>query len=58
MIFKKQRKNLRRALKVLFVLLVGVNAWIVISGNTYLYKAIAYNYVNLDDYKIFHNRKI
>lgn len=30
----------------------------VITGTQYIYKAVIYNYVNIDDYKIFHNRTI
>lgn len=38
--------------------LVGLNHTIFISGKTYLYKAVWYNFADIDDYKIFDNNII
>lgn len=42
----------------IFTLLLVVNLVIFLTGKTYLYKGIYYNYVNIDDYKIFENRVV
>jgi len=39
-------------------LLVLVNLVIVVSGKTYLYKAVWYNFADIDDYKIFDNSTV
>jgi CubicO group peptidase (beta-lactamase class C family) len=41
-----------------FTLLVVANIAILISGKTYLYKTILYNFPNIDDNKIFEQRQI
>ena len=38
--------------------LVGFNIWLYATGKTFFYKAVIYNYVNIDDYEIFDNRTI
>lgn len=38
--------------------LVVINAAILITGNTYLYKATYYHKASIDDYKIFENREV
>lgn len=35
-----------------------LNIYILFSGKTYLYKALAYNFVDIDDNTLFHQRKI
>lgn len=49
---------LRKIIRYFVILLILLNAYILISGKTYLYKAIYYNFVDIDDYKIFDNRTI
>lgn len=51
-------KVFRSIVQGLIVLLIAFNLWIWMTGNIYLYKAFYYNFVNIDDYKIFHNRTI
>ena len=46
------------ALMVLLILLISVNVAILVSGNTYMYKALVYNYVNIDDLDLFPTRVI
>lgn len=31
---------------------------LILTGNTYLYKAVVYNYADIDDYRLFENREI
>jgi len=52
------KKILRTLGFVLLTLVIGVNLYAVISGKTYFYKALKYNLADVDDYKIFKNRKI
>lgn len=40
------------------VLVVLINLYIVFSGKTYIYKALAYNFVDIDDNDIFTQRKV
>ena len=42
---------------VLLVLLV-FNGYVIGTGQFFIYKAMAYNFVDIDDYKIFDNAKI
>ena len=51
-------KILKILLYVLIGILVLINLFILATGQTHLYKAIAYNFVDIDDYKIFNNRII
>src|ERR1051325_7327383 len=37
-------------------LLLAINAYIVITGNTYIYKALWYNYADIDDLNLFASR--
>ncbi len=39
-------------------LIIALNVFILVSGKLYLYKALYYNFVDIDDYKIFDNRTI
>ena len=38
--------------------IVVVNGWLLLSGKTWVYRALVYNYVNIDDYRIFEQRLI
>ena len=51
-------KFLRRLLYVLIGILVAFSLFAVISGKTYLFKAIAYNFADIDDYKKFSNNTV
>ena len=42
---------------LLIAFLVG-NGWLLISGKSWVYKALIYNYVNIDDHTIFVQRQI
>jgi CubicO group peptidase (beta-lactamase class C family) len=39
-------------------LLISVNIAILVSGNSYMYKALVFNYVGIDDLDLFHTRTI
>src|SRR5437588_11246306 len=43
---------------ILIILFVSVNVAIQITGNTYMYPAIIYNFANIDDLDIFSTRTI
>jgi CubicO group peptidase (beta-lactamase class C family) len=43
---------------ILLVAFLIFNGWVVLSGKQYFYKALLYNFANIDDYKIFSNRTI
>lgn len=51
-------KVLKKILLGLLILVVIVNLVIVISGNSYIYKALVYQLPGIDDYKIFDNRTV
>lgn len=44
--------------KWLFYAFLVLNVLTLLSGNKFLYKALFYNFVNIDDHKIFDNREI
>jgi CubicO group peptidase (beta-lactamase class C family) len=48
-------KFIKRFFLVLFVIIILFSAYAVISGKTYLFKAVWYNFAGIDDYKIFSN---
>ncbi len=53
---------MKKALKVI-LWIIGIpvlllNIYILFSGKTYLYKALAYNFVDINDNDLFHQRKI
>lgn len=54
----KLLKYTLKSFKWIFIVLIILNIAILLSGKTYLYKAVYYNLVNIDDYKIFENRKV
>jgi CubicO group peptidase (beta-lactamase class C family) len=43
---------------LLFLVLLVFNGYVIGTGQFFIYKAIAYNFVDIDDYKIFDNSKI
>ena len=49
---------MKKGLKYTLLVLLILNLLIVLTGNTYLYKTLYYNVANIDDYKIFEQRKI
>jgi len=49
---------MKRFLKIFFGIIIVINLLIVFSGKYYLYKAVWYNTVNIDDYKLFVNRTV
>jgi len=51
-------KFLRRLLYALIGIVVAFSLFAVISGKTYLFKAIAYNFADIDDYKKFSNNTV
>jgi len=51
-------KIIKKILLVLLALIILINLGIVVSGNTYLYKATINTYVGIDDYTLFDNRTI
>lgn len=51
-------KLVKRILLGLLILIVMVNVAIWVTGNTYLYKALIYQYVGIEDFTIFENRVV
>lgn len=55
-------QNMKKILKRIVLSLLGViaifSAYAWISGKTYLFKAVWYNFANIDDYKIFSNTTV
>jgi CubicO group peptidase (beta-lactamase class C family) len=51
-------KTVRRIIRVLLLIIVLFSAFAVISGKTYLFKAVVYNFANIDDYKKFSNNTV
>lgn len=49
---------MKKLVVILIWILFLANAAIIATGSTYLYKAFYYNYVDIDDYKLFNNRTI
>ena len=43
---------------IILVVLFIANLALLLSGKTFVYKALYYNFADIDDYKIFHNRVI
>lgn len=54
----KIKAVLKWVMYIILSILILANLAILISGKTYIYKALVYNYVNIDDYKIFENRLV
>ena len=51
-------KFLKKALYVFIILVIVFSALAVITGKTYLFRSVIYNFSNIDDYKIFDNNKV
>jgi CubicO group peptidase (beta-lactamase class C family) len=49
---------LKRILFFLLVLMLAFSAYALISGKTFLFKAVVYNFANIDDYKKFSNNTV
>lgn len=49
------KRFFRRLLFILFVIIALFSTFALVTGRTYLFKAIAYNFADVDDYKIFSN---
>jgi CubicO group peptidase (beta-lactamase class C family) len=43
---------------ILLAAFIIFNGWVIFSGKQYFYKALLYNFANIDDYKLFSNRTI
>lgn len=56
--FQNMKKILKRIVLSLFGLIAIFSAYAWISGKTYLFKAVWYNFANIDDYKIFSNTTV
>ena len=41
-----------------FLLILAINLFIVVTGNSYMYRALIYQYAGIDDYKHFENRTV
>ncbi len=51
-------KIVKKIVLVILALIVVINLGIVVSGNSYVYKALSYTYVGIDDYTLFENRPV
>jgi CubicO group peptidase (beta-lactamase class C family) len=51
-------KILKRIFITIFFILVLFSAFALISGKTYLFKAVWHNFADIDDYKIFSNNTV
>jgi len=51
-------KTLKRIVLILLVLIALFSVYALISGKTYLFKAVIYNFANIDDYKKFTNNTV
>jgi hypothetical protein len=49
---------LKRIRLFLLVLVLAFSAYALISGKTFLFKAVVYNFANIDDYKKFSNNTV
>ncbi|HSZ24971.1 MAG TPA: serine hydrolase [Cytophagaceae bacterium] len=53
------RKKILRSIGFLFLAgFLAFNGWVLLSGKQYFYKALIYNFADIDDYKIFPKRII
>jgi CubicO group peptidase (beta-lactamase class C family) len=51
-------KAIKRIILVILILVAAFSAFALISGRTYLFKAVIYNFANIDDYKKFSNNTV
>jgi CubicO group peptidase (beta-lactamase class C family) len=54
----KKSKIFKRSIRVIIIGIICFNLWVLLSGKSFFYKAVYYNFANIDDYKIFDNRII
>ncbi|MDZ4757791.1 MAG: serine hydrolase [Bacteroidota bacterium] len=52
------KRRVKKALTVVLILVILTNIYIVVTGQFYVYTALWNNYANIDDWKIFNNRKV
>ena len=52
------KKFIRAFVAFLLVIIVAFSAYAVISGRTYLFEAVWYNFANIDDYEKFSNNTV
>ncbi len=52
------KRWVKKSLTVVVVLVILTNLYIIVTGQFYVYKAVWYNFENIDDWKIFDNRKV
>src|SRR5688500_11196135 len=52
------KKFIRAIVYVLLLIIVVFSAYAVVSGKTYLFEAVWYNFVDIDDYKKFTNNTV
>lgn len=43
---------------LMLLTIITVNGWLLLSGKTWVFRALVYNYVNIDDHRIFEQRLI
>lgn len=51
-------KFLKKLLYVLIIIVIVFSALVLVTGKTYLFKSVIYNFSNIDDYTIFNNNKV
>lgn len=51
-------KFFKRVMWILILVIIGFSGYAVISGKTFLFTAIRYNFANIDDYKKFSNNNV
>lgn len=51
-------KFLKRTLLILTLSVIGFSSYVFISGKTFLFTAIRYNFANIDDYQKFSNNEV
>src|SRR4051812_46349832 len=52
------KKFIRVIVTIIVVIIVAFSAYAVISGRTYLFEAVWYNFADIDDYKKFTNNPV
>jgi len=52
------KKFLKRTLQVILAIIIIFSAYALVTGKLYLFKAVWYNFANIDDYKIFTNNTV
>ncbi len=52
------KKFFRRLLWIIVIILIGFSAYAFISGKTFLFTAVRYNFADIDDYKKFTNNTV